>query len=167
MIFACKETEAWELMRNRTNWMRADFKIIGTGDGKIYAQTIKDSRKKADVVKKEIDAMLIELKRYEDTEQKLVYEELADPEDNTPAGIAKMDKLRKVRKILKDYSLKMQEKEKVLHSLEKGIVQTAFDAELLEARKHIERPSNQNIITPGSSGEDRAEILRMFGSRKG
>jgi hypothetical protein len=42
-IFACEEIEAWELLRNKSNWRRNDFKIIGVSDGLIYAQAVNEA----------------------------------------------------------------------------------------------------------------------------
>lgn len=167
MIFACKESEAWELLKNRTNWMRNDFKIVGVSDGMTYAKSVSASRIKADSLRVEVDSLLPDVEKYKQTEKKLIYEDLVDPTDTSPATEADREKLSKVRSIIQKLEVTINAKRKELFEAEKNINQTAFNAELEVARGHIEYPSNQNVITPGASPMERAELVKMVSMRKG
>lgn len=158
-VFACHEAEAWEIMSNRTNWMRRDFKMIGVSDGKTYAKIINESGAKARVLKSELDILKREQTRYMKAEENLMFDDLVKPEDDTPEGA----KLRKVKEIIADYDARIDVQEDQYKKATSDVQKEAFNAELEVARGHLERPSNQNIMTPGASPTERAKIITAMG----
>jgi hypothetical protein len=161
-IFACEENEASEIMYNRGNWMRRDFKIIGVSDGTTYQKVIAESQGKSKDVFAEIQALELELKRYRQLEEKMIFEELVDPNDTDPKTLPQREKLLKLRGIIDGYLKKIEGKNEEYRKLTKGINEVAFQAELEVARGHIERPGNKNILTPGATGEERQKIIKSM-----
>lgn len=148
MVFAARETEAWSLLKNRTNWMRQDFKIIGVSDGLTYHKVLREGRKAIPILQKEIDQIQKDLTSYSDTEHRLKFVDLIDEND---------ERFTKVKKLKKELVDKLTVKLKEMNEITVNLDKKAFDAELAVARGHIEMPSNQDIITPGGR---RDEILK-------
>lgn len=161
-IFACEEKEASEIMYNRTNWMRRDFKIIGVSNGETYQKVIAESKGKSEGVFTEIQTLELELKRYRSLEEKMIFEDLVDPNDEDPKTLPQREKLAKLREIIAGYLKKIEGKNDEYRKLTKGINEVAFQAELEVARGHIERPGNMNIMTPGATGEERQKIIKSM-----
>ncbi len=158
-IFACEETEAGEIIYNRTNWTRRDYKIIGVSDGTVYKKTLAESKAKSAQILGEIEALEKELTMYRKTEERMVFSDLVDPNDTDPKTLPAREKLQKLRAIIKGYTDKIEAKNTEYTRVTKTILTTAFDAELAVARGHIERPRNMNIITPGATPEERQKII--------
>lgn len=162
-IFACEEAEAYELMYNRTNWMRRDFKILGVSDGIMFAKMIREGRSTADRVSGELNALEAERSRFAKAEENLIFVELVDPDDTeSPENAPGLAKLNRIRDILAKYDKRLEDKHLELKACTSELNKAAFDAEFAVAKGHIERPSNQNIITPGASPEERLKILRSM-----
>lgn len=149
-IFAAREGEAWDLMRNRTNWMRRDFKIIGTSDGTTYHKILKEGQKKIPEIQAEIDAMQKDLGEYASTERNLKFKELVDDNDE------RMIKLKGIKKKLSD---EIYKKLAELNKITTNLHDTAFNAELEIAKLTPEMPTNQDIITPSGN---RDKILKSL-----
>ena len=143
-IFACGEQEAWGLFHNRTEWMRRDFKIIGTSDGKTYVRVMKENENTKGNLEAEVRKLSAELTRYLKTYDKFKYDDLLEDDD---------PKVMKAKEITDKLQAELDEKNKELQNITKTIVEKAFNAELEVARGHIEYPTNQDIFTPNGNRE--------------
>ena len=149
-IFATGESEAHEILRNRTNWMRRDFKMIGVSDGKTYDRMIKENKVTSLAIRSDIEKLTVDLQKYLATYDRMKFDQLLPDTD---------EKVQKAKELIKEVEDKIALKEAEFTKLTKHSAQAAFDAELALARGHIEYPENTNIITPGKTGEDRKKIL--------
>lgn len=168
LIFACQESEAWGLFENRTNWMRRDFKIIGVSDGATYNQIIRESHGESSRLTEEISKLNGDINRYRRTEEKMVFEDLVDPNGTDPAQESDRLKLQRVKEILEGLDKKLATLQDDLKNIHKNVIEYAFNAELdiaranTKARGRIEYPSNQNIMTPGASPKERKRIMKAM-----
>ena len=80
-IFACEEKEAWNILKNRSNWQRSDFKIVGVSDGKKYVEAIKNASEEKRKVDTQIAEKSSELTRYLNTLDKFKFDQLLDDSD--------------------------------------------------------------------------------------
>lgn len=158
-VFACEENEASEIMYNRGNWMRRDFKIIGVSDGKRFQEVIAESGSKANAVLAEVQELEVGLQRYRQTEERMIYTDLIDPNDTSESTKEGRDRLQKLRDIINGYLEKIEAKNEEYKALTTGIRKLAFEEELKIALGHIERPRNKNIITPGATPTERRKIV--------
>lgn len=151
-IFACEEEEAWKTLTNRSSWARHDFKILGVSDGTTYAKIINESKEKAREIHNRILEVEKEVNKYRKTEEKFVFEDLLDITDA---------KVVKVKSIIAEYDLKLDKMNEEYNSMTKNVAKTAFDAELQEAigSGNKQFPSNQDIMTPGATGQERNKII--------
>jgi hypothetical protein len=149
-IFATGEDEAHEILRNRTNWMRRDFKMLGVSDGKTYDRMIKENKLVSQSIRSEVEKLTIDLNKFLATFDRMKFDQLLSDTD---------DRIVKVKGLIKEIEDKIAVKEDEFTKLTKHSAQSAFDAELALARGHIEYPENKNVITPGKTGEDRKKIL--------
>lgn len=147
-IITCEENEAWNLMRNKSNWQRQDFKFLGMSDGKTYVETIKTAQAEKNRVEGLVAQKSSELTRYLDTLDKFKFEQLLDDSD---------EKVVKVKGIIagiqKEIDLLNQEFSKGYQD----VVNKAFNAELEKAKGNMIMPQNQDIMTPKG---DREAIIR-------
>lgn len=150
-ILACDEYECWNLLNNKSNWRRNDFKIIGVSDGSTYVKTIKEGQ--TDIIKaqNELNVLSQDLTRYLNTRDKFKFEELLLDTD---------EKVIRVNSFIKDLENKISEKNKIVNNSNKYIVDKAFQAELSVAKGHIEMPKNFDIFTPHGN---RDKILNALG----
>lgn len=150
-IFACQEEEAWSLFHNRSNWMRRDFKIIGVSDGQTYVKTLKEAGNFKIELEREVKELSHEITKYNQTYDKLKYEELLT--DKNP-------KVKKLKGIIDDLKVRLDEANVKLADVQRSVIAKAFNAELEVARGNIEHPSNHDVITPSGG---RNTILRNLG----
>ena len=151
MLFACNESEANEIMRNRTNWMRRDFKMLGVSDGTTYKKVKTEEKAKIASVKEEVKQLNIELTKYLKTLERFKFDELL--EDTDP-------KVMRANELIKNLETKIDEKNDYLKNAMKLIDKKAFDAEFAKAKGNIEMPNDINVMTPES--KDRDKILRAL-----
>jgi len=147
-VFACEEKEAWNTLKNRSNWQRGDFKIIGVSDGKNYVESIKQATANKQLVDAKISEKSAELTRYLNTFDKFKFELLLDDTD---------EKVVKVKSIINGLKSEIEELSKQFSKGYQDIVDKAFKEELERARGHIEMPTNQDVFTPKG---DRDTIMR-------
>lgn len=138
-IFATREDEAWNLLKNRTNWMRADFKIIGVSDGTTYHKILREGKQKLPEIQKEVVEIQTEITEYTATEKDLKYKELAEEND---------ERLLKIKAIKKNLTDKLTQKLKEIEEINTKLEKKAFEAELEVARGNIEMPDNNDVIAP-------------------
>lgn len=143
-VFAAREQEAWDLLKNRTNWMRHDFQIIGVSDGTTYHKVLREGRVKLPQLQAEADALQKEIGEYAETERQFKFKDLLDDTD---------ERMIKVRKLKNDLLKQHQAKIEEIQAISTDLDTSAFEAELAVARGHIEMPTNQDIITPGGNRE--------------
>lgn len=155
-IFATSEEEANEILRNRTNWMRRDFKMVGVSDGKTYDRIIKENKINSIKVREEIEKITVSLNKYLATYDRMKFEQLL-PDTH--------EQIIKVKALIKEVETTIAEKEAEFTKITKNSATTAFEEELKLARGHIEYPENKNIITPGVTGDARKKILNNMPSR--
>lgn len=147
-VFACDEQEAWNLVRNKSNWQRQDFKIIGVSDGQTYVNALKEATKEKETIDALIAQKSTELTRYLNTLDKFKFDELLE-DDN--------EKVLKVKAIIKGIEKEIDDLNAKFAKGFQDVVDKAFNAELEKARGNIEMPSNHDIFTPNG---DRELIMR-------
>lgn len=165
MIFACEEREAWDLVNNRSEWKRRDFKIVGVSDGTTYQKVVRESIAQAKVLEPEISRLKEELKRYERAEEKLIMDEAVDMEGDSSDAVneGNKQKVLRLRGIIDRLDAQLEEKEAAYKSIVSDVVKRATEAELEVARGTIEWPSDMNIMTPDSDQRTRNKILKLMG----
>jgi hypothetical protein len=147
-IFACDEREAWNLLNNRTNWMRRDFKMLGVSSGETYVEVLKSSQQEAQTLIKAIADLKHQEKRVLEAEDKMRFDDfVADDDPKLLRAVALRQKTQK----------ELAEKEAQLANINQDITQKAFAAELAKARGNFEQPRNFDVITPNEA--DRNKIL--------
>lgn len=151
MIFACNEVQANETMRNRTNWMRRDFKMLGVSDGTTYKRVKNEEKKSIVALKEELKELNINLSKYLKTLERFKFDELLDETDV---------KVIRANELIKELESKIEEKETILKNAAKIIEQKAFDAEFAMAKGNLEMPSDINVMTPDK--KDREKILKAL-----
>jgi len=147
-IFACGETEAWNLLNNQSNWARRDFVMLGMSDGELYFEMLKSSRTKVSELLEEKGTLTVDRDKYLATEDRLRFKELKDEND---------EMVIKVVGILKDLNKKIGEIDEKLKTFNQDSINEAFNAELEKARGNMIKPDNQDIVTP--TQKDREKIL--------
>jgi hypothetical protein len=147
-IFACDEQEAWNLLNNKSNWARRDFKMLGMSDGKTYISMLKSANQNALELKQKRDTLALDFDRYSKTEERLRFVELKDDTD---------EMVVKVKGILSNLSKEIQELDDKLSNHNRDTVKKAFEAELNKARGNMVMPQNFDVMTPVSA--DREKIL--------
>ena len=152
-VFACDEPEAWNLMRNKSNWQRSDFKIIGVSDGQTYATALKDASKEKATIDNLIANKSTELTRYLTTLDKFKFDELLEDTN---------EKVIKVKGIIDGIQKEIDDLHTKFAKGFQDVVDKAFNAELDKARGNIEMPRNQDIMTPNG---DRDLIMRNMPNR--
>ena len=147
-IFACDELEAWNLLNNKSNWARRDFKMLGMSDGRTYVSVLKNSNREIASLNEQRVVLDRDFQRYSQTEERLRFTELKDDTD---------EMVIKVKGILNDLQKKLQVIDDQIQNFNKIIIKKAFDAELEKARGNMVAPANFDVITPISA--DRGKIL--------
>lgn len=150
-ILACDEQECWNLLKNKSNWRRNDFKIIGVSSGVKYIETIKEAQGEIIKTQNELNSLSQDLTRYLNTKDKFKFEELLP--DTEP-------KVIRVNTLIKELEQQISEKNKIINNSNKYIVDKAFQEELKVARGNIEMPSNFDVFTPHGN---RDKILNALG----
>lgn len=149
-IFATGEKEAWEILRNRGNWMRRDFKLIGASDGKTFGRVLADSANLKKGLQEKVAELKKILKRYRDAEEKFKFEDLL--EDDDPKVIT-------VRKRIDETDTELLKNEGELKEIARTIFNKAFQAELESSTGKMELPTNQDIETPGGRSSEIKSIM--------
>lgn len=170
MIFPVEEKEAWDILNNRSNWKRHDFKFIGCSDGTTYQRIAAEGLATADRLAPEIQAVQQELARYVQLQDRLMLEEIIDMEGD-PSDVQNEENKKKVQR-LKTIIDRLQAKLEALETEHRGatagIVKRATDAELEVAKANWavkkEWPrTDMNIFTPNATAQERARILPSVG----
>lgn len=164
MIFPAEEKEAWDIINNRSEWKRRDFKLLGVSDGRTYQKITKQSLVSASRLNLEIEELTVNIKNYEKAAERLLVEEAIDVTDEEDAeNMANLKKLKRLKnitaKMKKEHATKLEK----YKTMVRDIVKNATEAELKVARGNIEMPSAVNIITPNVSGSERTRILNVMG----
>jgi len=147
-IFATDELEAWNLLNNKSNWARSDFKMLGMSDGKTYVDIIKNSNREIDALNQERTMIDRDYQKFLLTEERLRFQELKDETD---------EMVIKVTAILKQLTDKITAIDVQIADFNRTIVKKAFDAELEKARGNMVYPANFDVVTPNQA--DRNKIL--------
>lgn len=147
-VFATDELDAWNLLTNKSNWVRHDFKIIGVSNGETYFNILRNGRNEMNQLIETKEKLSSDLLKYQQTEERLRFVELRDNTD---------EMVKKVTALTDDLRKQISDIDQQLANFNKILVKRAFDAELEIARGHIEFPSNHDVITPVKS--DREKIL--------
>jgi len=150
-IFACDEQEAWGLFQNRNNWMRRDFKMIGTSDGSTYYKTIQESKSEVLQAQNELSSLSRDIARYLETKDNLKFKELTPDTD---------EKMIRVDTLINELQCKIDSKNEIVRNAQKFVVDKAFKAELEKARGNIEQPKHFDVFTPHGN---RDKILNQLG----
>lgn len=151
-IFACGEQEAWNLMKNKTEWMRRDFKLVGQSDGQTYFETLKNSKAEAREMLEKKKALQTDLARYVETENDLRFKQLKDDDDEMVKRV--LEKIANINKQI----VEIDEK---LASFNTLMVEKAFNLELEKAKISQALPKNNDIVTPQE--HERSRILNQLG----
>lgn len=149
-ILAMNELQAWETLKNRTNWMRSDFKIIGVSDGTTHHRVANELRAQTKDAKEAVKKANLELTRYIETKDRLKFDELLSDDD---------PKVERVDALISEAEAKLEKAQKEFQRVSADIGEQAFKAELEVAKGNIEQPSNQNIMTPRATEQEK-QIIR-------
>lgn len=164
-IFAVEEAEAWDLMKNRSNWMRRDFKFLGMSDGSVYFEHIKGVTQRTAEIDAKLPALYESVGSYNRGIDRLIVEEATDEEDvdvdeENAKNVAKLNRLRKMRDRVMD-EITALEKERA--TITKVVYEDAFNKELERARGNMVAPSNTDIMTPhAQSDQERNKIINQI-----
>lgn len=138
-IFACCETEAYTLTHpTQANAKR--YRIVGTSDGKVYASILKTAGIEKQDLQNQVRVKSSDITRYLNTLDKFKFEELL--EDTDP-------KVIRVKELIAKLQGEIDKLNEGLANIQKLVVDKAFNAELEIARKNIELPRKNDVITPG------------------
>lgn len=151
-IFACSEQEAWNQLRNRSNWQRNDIKLVGVSDGKTYANIMAQANNERALLEQKTKQIAVEITKYNKTYDKFKFEDLLEDDD---------PKVLKLKGILDELNTKYEQASKELNDFNSIIVKKAFDAEFAIAKGHIEMPENFDVFTPNAT--KRKKILENLG----
>lgn len=177
-VLACEQEEAWQIVYNRSNWKRRDFRLLGTSDGTTFHRIVKESMAEARILEPQIQTKRAELQRYMDAEEKLVIDEAVDMEGD-PADTfneANKQKVIRLRKIIDRLHGELDEIESRYKEVTAAVLKRATDAEFEVAKKNqaeriaagqeLDWPDqNLNIQTPEAKGGGRQKILGLIGGR--
>lgn len=167
MIFPAEEIEAWNILNNKSEWMRHDFKMLGVSDGKTYARIIAESIKDAKRLEPEIAKTAQEIERYRNAEENLIMNEAVDMEyESDIANKINIDKVLRLRGIRERQEKKLETLNADYRAMTSNVVSRAIAAELEVARGHFERPGRMDIITPDADPEGRQQLVNMVGTRR-
>lgn len=147
-VFAVDELEAWNLLNNKSNWARRDFKMIGMSDGKTYVEVLKSSNREKETLLQERARLDTDYQKYLATEERLRFVELKDDTD---------EMVIKVKGLLHGLAEKIRVIDDQINNYNQITVKKAFDAELAKAKGNMVMPNNFDIVTPRQ--EDRDKIL--------
>lgn len=147
-IFATDESDAWNMLTDKSKWRRHDFKIVGVSNGETYFKVIREGKAEMSSLLEEKNRLTNDLQKYLTTEDRLRFTELKNDDD---------EMVIKVLGFIKELNIKIAEVDEQLKNFNKTLIEKAFNAELEIARDNIEFPSNHDIITPVSA--DRNKIL--------
>jgi hypothetical protein len=134
----------------------------------MYNKIVKESIADAKILEPEIEAMKLDLKKYERAEEKLLVDEAVDMEDTEdPANVANIAKVKRLRKIIDGLQTRIVEKQEEYRKATGGVVKRATDAELKVAKANMKKngadwPQAANIETPGANERERRKILRAM-----
>lgn len=156
MVFACGELEAWNTLKNRSNWQRRDFTLIGTSDGSTYKKVISEAKKEKAAVQTLFNSEKAKLDRYKEMEEKMLYTDLLSDTD---------PKVIRVRELIEESIESLKPVEKKLQEFNSELIKRAFDAELEVARLTPRMPKNRNIEVGDSSRNRAEEVLRAMGRK--
>lgn len=165
-IFPVEEKEAWDIINNRSEWKRHDFKFIGFSDGKTYQRIVSESLNDAKILEPEAVKLRKEIQQYRNLEDKLMLDEVVDMDDlEDPDNAANVKKVMRIRGIVEKLDTKLEKIEEELRNATGNVVRRATEAELKVARANWKKqkvwPADDvNIITPKASPKERAKILK-------
>jgi hypothetical protein len=145
-IFACDELEAWNLLNNKSNWARRDFKMLGMSDGRTYVEVLKSSNREKEKLMQERAMLDRDYQKYLQTEERLRFTELKDDTD---------EMVIKVKGLINDLGEKMRLIDDQVNDYNRITVKKAFDAELERARGNMVAPRNFDIMTPIQADRDK------------
>ncbi len=163
-LIICEEREAWDIVNNRSEWKRHDFKLVGVSDGTTFQRIVKESIANAQRLEPEINKLEAELTRYEKAEDKLVVEEAVDMEGDPSDTVNEANKLKvlRLKKIIARLEEQLNAKQKEYREVVSDVVKRATDAEFAVAKGHIEWPTDMHIITPDADPRQRQKILKLM-----
>lgn len=155
-IFPVNEKGAWNILygQNRNNLYSRRYKIIGVSDGKTYVEMMKSGQAKKVETQAEVDSLSNSLQRYLNSLDRLKFDDFREDDD---------ERVIRANKIIAETEAKLADAKERLANIDRTIVQDAYNAELEIARGHIEKPENQDIITPNASPEARRKIVSQLG----
>lgn len=153
-VFACSEIDAWNTLKNASNWQRKDFKLVGTSDGKTYKKVLAKSKAKREELNVKLQEIRTKLERYVAAEEKMLYTDLLEETD---------PKVLRARQLRDDATAELVLLEDELQNLSQTIVTEAFNAELEAAKLTPRMPENMDVEAPGAKRE---EVLRAMGKQK-
>lgn len=167
-IFACEETEAWDILNNKSEWKRHDFMFVGHSDGKTYKRICDEAMSGAAKIQPEINATRIEIEKYRAAEEKLIINEAVDmdgdPEDTINEENKK--KVLRLRTIIGKLDVKLETLEKQFKEYTGNVVKRATAEELKVAIKNWKKrrvwPGAVNVITPSASPRERKRIMKAM-----
>ena len=138
--FPVNEKEADSLLNCNSRWRRQDLKMIGMSDGTTYHEYVKSGQSRILEMEKSVKEKQEMINRFIKTEDRLVFEEVADDDD---------ERLVKVRQKIKALQDEFEPLKSEYDDLRSNIIKKAEEAELEKARGNIVAPKRFNVITRG------------------
>lgn len=152
-IFPANEKEAFELLTNTSRWRRQDIKMLGCSDGTTYDRTIKENKDRVKELIEKIDILKDALNMYIKGHDRLMFEEFLDEKDA---------RVIRAKKVIKEKQDELDPLEEELKDIRKNIIQKAFDAELEQARGHMENPRDFSVIAKSDGSPRGNEFMKNF-----
>lgn len=177
-IFACEESEAWQICYNKSTWKRRDFRLVGTSDGTTYNKMVKEMMQEAHQLAPKIEEKKKELQRYMKAEEDLIMNQAVDMEGDPSDTVNEENKQKvmRLRKIMDRVHGDLDVMEGRYKEVTASVVKHATEAEIEVAKANqaarvaqgldVDWPEyNLNIITPAGSSKPRSKIVGILEGR--
>lgn len=151
--FPVNEKEADSLLNSTSKWRRQDLRMVGMSDGTTYHEYIRKSQGRILELEKAVKEKQDMINRFIKTEDKLVFEEVADDDD---------ERLVRVRKKIKELQKEFEPMKKEYDDLRSNIIKKAEEAELEKARGNMVTPRRFNVIKRGDKALEADTINNLM-----
>jgi len=148
-VIAVGEDEAYNLLHpTQPNTKR--FRLVGTSDGKMYVEILKNSDKEKQELDNQVRTKSSDITRYLKTLDQFKFDELL--EDSDP-------KVIRVRELIDNLQKEIDILNESLTNVKKLVVDKAFKAELEIAKLTPEQPMQKKVFCPGG---DEGKVRRIL-----
>lgn len=127
------ERQAWNLLRNTSNWQKKGLTYIGQSKGILFTEIMASIKATVRALEESLNIAREELAKYMVTKDKFKFDSLLD--ENDP-------KMIKVSLLITEKEEETQKLTKEIEKANKEVHTKAFQAELEEAEKNPKHPNN-------------------------